>query len=59
MCLFLVAGGAGAGAGAAGAERREDEPSEFVSAVCWRRSPHAPALLAANSQGIIKVLELV
>ncbi|KOB72382.1 Uncharacterized protein OBRU01_12444 [Operophtera brumata] len=45
--------------GAGGAERREDEPAEFVSAVCWRRAPHAPALLAANSQGTIKVLELV
>lgn len=38
---------------------RDDEPSEFVSAVCWRRSPSRPVLLAANSQGTIKVLELV
>ncbi|KAL4711286.1 hypothetical protein ACJJTC_019127 [Scirpophaga incertulas] len=39
-------------------ERRDEEPSDFVSAVCWRRS-RSPALLAANSQGHIKVLELV
>nr|XP_026496052.1 E3 ubiquitin-protein ligase COP1-like [Vanessa tameamea] len=40
-------------------ERRDEEPAEFVSAVCWRRAPDRPALLAANSQGTIKVLELV
>ncbi|XP_045456918.1 E3 ubiquitin-protein ligase COP1-like [Melitaea cinxia] len=40
-------------------ERRDEEPAEFVSAVCWRRSADRPALLAANSQGTIKVLELV
>ncbi|KAG6464318.1 E3 ubiquitin-protein ligase COP1 [Manduca sexta] len=40
-------------------ERRDEEASEFVSAVCWRRSPDRPVLLAANSQGTIKVLELV
>ncbi|CAG4981765.1 unnamed protein product [Colias eurytheme] len=40
-------------------ERRDEEPSEFVSAVCWRRHPARPALLAANSQGTIKVLELL
>lgn len=40
-------------------ERRDEEPSEFVSAVCWRRSPDTHVLLAANSQGTIKVLELV
>lgn len=42
-------------------ERRDEEPSEFVSAVCWRRAPpgEAQVLLAANSQGTIKVLELV
>ncbi|GBP10184.1 E3 ubiquitin-protein ligase COP1 [Eumeta japonica] len=44
---------------APGTERREDEPSEFVSAVCWRRGGGASVLLAANSQGTIKVLELV
>ncbi|XP_060809157.1 E3 ubiquitin-protein ligase COP1 isoform X2 [Amyelois transitella] len=40
-------------------ERRDEEPSEFVSAVCWRRAADARVLLAANSQGTIKVLELV
>lgn len=42
-------------------ERRDDEPSEFVSAVCWRRAPPSErqVLLAANSQGTIKVLELI
>ncbi|XP_035453808.2 E3 ubiquitin-protein ligase COP1 [Spodoptera frugiperda] len=42
-------------------ERRDEEPSEFVSAVCWRRAqgPDSHTLLAANSQGTIKVLELV
>lgn len=36
--------------------RREDEINEFVSAVCWRQSSNI--LIAANSQGIIKILEL-
>ncbi|CAH0599428.1 unnamed protein product [Chrysodeixis includens] len=40
-------------------ERRDEEPSEFVSAVCWRRAHDTHVLLAANSQGTIKVLELV
>lgn len=40
-------------------ERRDEDPSEFVSAVCWRKSPDTHVLLAANSQGTIKVLELV
>ncbi|CAG9138580.1 unnamed protein product [Plutella xylostella] len=40
-------------------ERRDEEPSEFVSAVCWRKSADQQVLLAANSQGTIKVLELV
>lgn len=38
-------------------ERREDDPNEFVSAVCWK--PNSNILLAANSQGTINVLELV
>lgn len=37
---------------------REAEAAEFVSAVCWRKSDRA-VLLAANSQGVIKLLELV
>ena len=39
-------------------DRKEDDTTnEFVSAVCWRQS--SPIILAANSQGTIKVLELV
>ncbi|XP_015364513.1 PREDICTED: E3 ubiquitin-protein ligase RFWD2-like isoform X1 [Diuraphis noxia] len=36
--------------------RRDDDVNEFVSAVCWRQTSNI--LMAANSQGIIKVLEL-
>nr|CAD7198084.1 unnamed protein product [Timema douglasi]CAD7264708.1 unnamed protein product [Timema shepardi]CAD7400306.1 unnamed protein product [Timema poppensis]CAD7576796.1 unnamed protein product [Timema californicum] len=38
-------------------DRKEDEVNEFVSAVCWRQ--HSNVVVAANSQGIIKILELV
>lgn len=38
-------------------EKREEDTNEFVSAVCWR--PGSNVLVAANSQGTIKVLELV
>lgn len=38
-------------------ERREEETNEFVSAVCWRQMSNV--VVAANSQGIIKILELV
>ena len=37
--------------------KEDDTTNEFVSAVCWRQS--SPIILAANSQGTIKVLELV
>ena len=37
--------------------RDEDNTNEFVSAVCWRQN--SPIVVAANSQGTIKVLELV
>lgn len=37
--------------------REHEDHAEFVSAVCWRRG--TDVLLAANSQGTIKVLELV
>lgn len=37
--------------------RKEDDVNEFVSAVCWRQ--HSNVVVAANSQGIIKILELV
>lgn len=36
--------------------RRDEDINEFVSAVCWRQTSNI--LMAANSQGIIKVLEL-
>uniref|UniRef100_A0A1B6CBX0 RING-type domain-containing protein n=1 Tax=Clastoptera arizonana TaxID=38151 RepID=A0A1B6CBX0_9HEMI len=38
-------------------ERKEDDVNEFVSAVCWRQLSNV--VVAANSQGIIKILELV
>lgn len=38
-------------------ERREDEPNEFVSAVCWKQ--HSNVVVAANSQGTINILELI
>lgn len=37
-------------------KQRNDDVNEFVSAVCWRQTSNI--LMAANSQGIIKVLEL-
>ena len=46
-----AAGAAGAGGGGG------PMAQQFVSAVCWRGEQ--PVLLAANSQGIIKVLQLV
>ncbi|KYO24312.1 E3 ubiquitin-protein ligase RFWD2 isoform B [Alligator mississippiensis] len=41
-------------------DRKEDDTNEFVSAVCWRALPDGESnvLIAANSQGTIKVLEL-
>ncbi|XP_063074992.1 E3 ubiquitin-protein ligase COP1 isoform X3 [Engraulis encrasicolus] len=41
--------------------KKEDDTNEFVSAVCWRALPdgqESNVLIAANSQGTIKVLEL-
>ena len=38
-------------------DRKEDDANEFVSAVCWRQ--HSNVVVSANSQGVIKVLELV
>lgn len=37
-------------------DRRDEDSNEFVSAVCWRQS--CPVIVAANSQGTIKILEL-
>lgn len=36
---------------------RDEEHADFVSAVCWKRG--SDVLLAANSQGLVKVLQLV
>ena len=38
-------------------ERAEEDSVEFISAVCWK--PDANVIVAANSQGTIKLLELV
>ncbi|XP_045204825.1 E3 ubiquitin-protein ligase COP1-like [Mercenaria mercenaria] len=38
-------------------EKKEDDANEFVSAVAWR--PGSNVVVAANSQGTVKVLELV
>ncbi|XP_048512284.1 E3 ubiquitin-protein ligase COP1-like isoform X1 [Athalia rosae] len=38
-------------------EKKEEDLNEFVSAVCWRQMSNV--VVAANSQGIIKILELV
>lgn len=38
-------------------DRRDEDLNEFVSAVCWRQMSNV--VVAANSQGIIKILELV
>jgi len=37
-------------------DRRDEDSNEFVSAVCWRQQ--CPVIVAANSQGTIKILEL-
>lgn len=38
-------------------DKKDDEQNEFVSAVCWRQNTNV--VVAANSQGTIKVLELI
>lgn len=38
-------------------DRKDEDINEFVSAVCWRQ--HSNVVVTANSQGIIKILELV
>lgn len=42
---------------------QSSDNNEFVSAVCWKKSqyPNQPSniILAGNSRGIIKILELV
>lgn len=37
-------------------EDSDDDSSHFISAVCWKSD--SPTMLAANSQGTIKVLVL-
>ena len=38
-------------------DRKDEDVNEFVSAVCWKADSNV--MVAANSQGTIKVLELV
>ena len=38
-------------------DRKDEDVNEFVSAVCWKANSNV--MVAANSQGTIKVLELV
>jgi len=40
-----------------GEESDEDATQQFVSSVCWKKDSNI--LLAANSQGTIKIMELV
>lgn len=42
---------------AASTAAADDESNEFVSAVCWRKNTNV--LVGANSQGTIKILEMV
>ncbi|KAI1321446.1 RING finger and WD repeat domain-containing protein 2 [Mortierella claussenii] len=42
-----------------GEDTLDEDPSQFVSSVCWKKNTSNNILLAANSSGVIKVLELV
>ncbi|KAF8943259.1 RING finger and WD repeat domain-containing protein 2 [Haplosporangium gracile] len=42
-----------------GEDTADEDPSQFVSSVCWKKNTSNNILLAANSTGVIKVLELV
>ncbi|KAG0359915.1 coatomer subunit alpha [Gamsiella multidivaricata] len=42
-----------------GEDTVDEDPSQFVSSVCWKKNTSNNILLAANSSGVIKVLELV
>ncbi|KAF9116690.1 coatomer subunit alpha [Mortierella sp. AM989] len=42
-----------------GEDTTDEDPSQFVSSVCWKKNTSNNILLAANSSGVIKVLELV
>ncbi|KAF9428366.1 coatomer subunit alpha [Podila epigama] len=41
-----------------GEESMDDDPTQFVSSVCWKKDTSSNILLAANSSGVIKVLQL-
>ncbi|KAF9353889.1 coatomer subunit alpha, partial [Mortierella sp. AD094] len=41
-----------------GEDTMDEDPSQFVSSVCWKKNTSNNILLAANSSGVIKVLEL-
>ncbi|KAF9918491.1 coatomer subunit alpha [Lobosporangium transversale] len=42
-----------------GEDTADEDPGQFVSSVCWKKNTSNNILLAANSSGVIKVLELV
>ncbi|KAG0294086.1 RING finger and WD repeat domain-containing protein 2, partial [Dissophora globulifera] len=42
-----------------GEDTTDEDPSQFVSSVCWKKNTSNNILLAANSSGVIKVLEMV
>ncbi|KAF9435725.1 RING finger and WD repeat domain-containing protein 2 [Entomortierella beljakovae] len=42
-----------------GEDTADEDPTQFVSSVCWKKNTSNNILLAANSSGVIKVLELV
>ncbi|KAK3847422.1 MAG: WD40-repeat-containing domain protein [Linnemannia gamsii] len=42
-----------------GEDTADEDPTQFVSSVCWKKNTSNNILLAANSTGVIKVLELV
>ncbi|ETN58667.1 E3 ubiquitin-ligase protein COP1 [Anopheles darlingi] len=50
-------GGRGASLSSSDMERNSTEGNEFVSAVCWRKQSNI--IIAGNSEGVIKILEIV
>ncbi|KFB46072.1 AGAP013233-PA-like protein [Anopheles sinensis] len=49
--------GRGRGLSSSDMERSSGEGNEFVSAVCWRKQSNI--IIAGNSEGVIKILEIV
>uniref|UniRef100_A0A182JFK9 Uncharacterized protein n=1 Tax=Anopheles atroparvus TaxID=41427 RepID=A0A182JFK9_ANOAO len=49
--------GRGRGLSSSDMERSSTEGNEFVSAVCWRKQSNI--IIAGNSEGVIKILEIV